>query len=193
LTSLAAVGAGTLAVTDALTPPPATTRVVVERITPSLLLAMKDLARLESLEIHVEKVVDLTDRQSRLFGLVESEDALLLVAVGRAAVGVDLAELAEGDVRFDEESKTATMTLPQPKVLDASLDEEATYVHRRDTDLLAKRNEQLEGKARRAAVEAIEKAASTDEVMARAKASAEKQLTSLARSLGAREVRIRWR
>lgn len=193
LTSIAAVGAGALAVTDALTPPPATTSVIVERATPSLLIAVKDLARLETAQVHVEKVVDLTDRQSRFFGLIESEDALLLVAVGHAAVGVELGGLGEGDVTFDEATKSATIVLPPPKVLDATLDEDATYVHRRDTDLLAKRNERLEGKARKAAVEAIEKAAGTEEVMGRAKASAEKQLTALAKSLGAREVAIRWK
>lgn len=192
-TSIAALVGGSLAVTDALTPPPATTNVIVERATPSLLVAVKDLAKLETTQVHVEKVVDLTDRQSRLFGLVESEDALLLVAVGHATVGVDLGTLGEGDVTFDEATRSATITLPQPEVLGAALDEGATYVHRRDTDLLAKRNERLEGKARKAAVEAIEKAASTEEVMDRARAGAEKQLTSLAKSLGAREVTIRWR
>ena len=40
---------------------------------------------------HMERVIDLTEKQSRFFGLVESEDAILLVAVsahGRAAASV---------------------------------------------------------------------------------------------------------
>jgi hypothetical protein len=193
LTSLAAIVAGAIAWSGALRPPPASGSVVVEAPTPSLLLAVRELSRLETAQVHVEKVVDLTDRQSRLFGLVESEDALLLVAVGRASVGVDLGALGPDDVRLDDATKKATITLPRPEVLSASLDEEATYVYRRETDLLAKRNERLESRARQAAVRAIEEAARTDDIMDRAKASAEKQLTSLARSLGAREVEVRWK
>jgi hypothetical protein len=193
LTSIAAIGAGALAVTDALRPPPASTSVLVEAPTPSLLVAVRELSRLESAQVHVEKVIDLSDRQSRLFGLVESKDALLLVAVGRASIGVDFGKLEPSDVRFDEASKTATFTLPRPEVLSASLDEDATYVYKRDTDLLAKRNERLESAARKAAVKAIEEAAKTPEVDATARTSAEKQLTALARSLGAREVRIHWK
>ncbi len=41
------------------------------RPTPSVITAVRDLARLETAEVHVEKVVDLTDRQSRFFGLIE--------------------------------------------------------------------------------------------------------------------------
>lgn len=193
LTSIAAIGAGALAVTDALRPPPASTTVLVEAPTPSILVAVRELSRLESAQVHVEKVIDLTDRQSRLFGLVESKDALLLVAVGHASVGVDLGKLEPDDVRFDEASKTATITLPPPEVLSAALDEDATYVYKRDTDLLARRNERLESAARKAAIKAIEEAARTPEVDAKARSSTEKQLTALARSLGAREVQIRWK
>ncbi len=193
LTTFAALGAGAIAVTGALTPPPASSSVLVEAPTPSMLIAVKELSRLESAQVHVEKVIDLTDRQSRLFGLVESKDALLLVAVGHASVGVDFGKLEPDDVRFDEASKTATFTLPAPEVLSAALDEDATYVYRRDTDLMAKRNERLESAARKAAVKAIEEVAKTPEVDAKARSSAEKQLVALARSLGAREVHVKWR
>src|SRR5687768_8123922 len=39
---------------------------VTVKPTPSMLTAVRDLARLETTEVHVEKVIDLTDRQSRL-------------------------------------------------------------------------------------------------------------------------------
>jgi len=174
------------------TPPPAPTTVTVKP-TPSLLTAIKDLARLETTEVHVEKVIDLTDRQSRLFGLIEVTDAILLVAVGRATIGVDLGKLREGDVSMDPESKVAKLRLPNPELLGAALDERATYVYTRSTSTLAKRNEGLETQARREAVAAIEKAATTDEVMTRARNQAEKQLTSLLTQLGAKSVEISWR
>ncbi|WP_338046241.1 DUF4230 domain-containing protein [Polyangium spumosum] len=193
---LAYVVAATLAVAlvvllpRLLSPPP--DHVITERPTPSLLLAIREVSRLETAEVHVEKVVDLTDRQSAFFGLVEAKDALLLVAVGRAVVGVDLGKMREEDVAFDPKTGVARLDLPEPEVLSAMLDEDGTYVFARSTDLLAKRNEQLEANARRQAQRAIEAAARTPDVMRRARAQAEKQLTALARALGAKQVEVRF-
>jgi Protein of unknown function (DUF4230) len=167
--------------------------VIVERPTPSLLIAIRNVSKLESAEVHVEKVVDLTDRQSALFGLVESKDAILLVAVGHATVGVDLGKMRDNDVSFDPTTGIARINLPEPEVLSATLDEEATYVFARSTDLLARRNEQLEGNARRQAKRAIEMAAEAPDVMKRARMNAERQLTSLAKALGAKEVQMTFR
>lgn len=172
-------------------PPPAS--VITTRPTPSLLVAIRDIARLETTEVHIEKVIDLTDTQSRLFGLVQATDAILLVAVGRATIGVDLAKLSEGDVSMDPTTKAATLRLPKPEILSAALDERATYVYTRSTSTLAKRNEALETQARREAVAAIEKAAQTDDVMVRARAQAERQLTALLTQLGASSVRVTWK
>ena len=192
LTTITALAAGWIAVSGALKPPPITTNVIVEQSTPTLLVAVRDLARLETAEVQVEKVIDLSDKQSRLFGLVESKDALLLVAVGHASVGVDLSKVEPGDIHLDEQSKVATMRLPSPEVWGAALDEDKTYVYSRETDLLAKRNEKLETSARRRAVQAIEEAAKTDEMKDKARKNAEKQLGALARSLGAKEVAFSW-
>lgn len=167
--------------------------IIVERPTPSLLIAIRDMAKLETAEVHVEKVVDLTDRQSSFFGLIESKDALLLVAVGRAVVGIDLAKMRDEDVKFDPTTSSARINLPEPEVLSSRLDEDATYVFARSTDLLAKRNEQLEANARRQAQRAIEAAARTDDVMRRARLQAERQLSALAKALGAKQVDVSFR
>lgn len=194
LGALAAAGAGlVIGVRAWLTPPPASTSVVTVRSTPDVLIAVRDLARLETAEVHVEKVIDLTDTQSHLFGLVEGTDAILLVAVGDATLGIDLSKLGPADVSMDAESKTAHLRLPAPEVLHAGLDEKGTYVYTRSTSLLARRNEQLEGQARREAVAAIEKAAGAPDMKARAKAQAERQLRALVGQLGAERVEITWR
>ncbi|XXX74018.1 DUF4230 domain-containing protein [Sorangium sp. So ce134] len=189
---LVAVGFGALVVAPRLrAPAPAST--VVVRPSPALIVAIRDLARLETTEVHVEKVVDLADRQSRLFGLVQATDALLLVAVGQVTIGVDLARLGEDDIAMDPETGVARLTLPAPEVFSTRLDEDETYVYTRKTSLLARRNEQLESRARKEATAAIEKAALEGNVMARAKAQAERQITALATQLGAKRVEIRWR
>ncbi|KYF75229.1 hypothetical protein BE17_05515, partial [Sorangium cellulosum] len=189
---LASVGFGALVVAPHLRAP-APPDTVVARPSPALVIAIRDLARLETTEVHVEKVVDLADRQSRLFGLVQATDALLLVAVGHVTIGVDLARIGEDDIAMDPETGVARLTLPAPEVFSTRLDEEETYVYTRSTSLLARRNEQLESRARKEATAAIEKAALEGNVMARAKAQAERQITALATQLGAKRVDIRWR
>src|SRR6185312_3612346 len=77
----------------------------------TLLLATRDMSRLETTELHVEKVIDLTDTQSRLYGLVEGSDNVLLVAVGDVTLGVDLGKLEDGDVTMDEKTHAAHFRL----------------------------------------------------------------------------------
>jgi len=166
---------------------------VTVRPTPSVITAVRDLARLETAEVHVEKVVDLTDRQSRFFGLIEATDAILLIAAGRVTLGVDLSKLREGDVAMDPETGVARLTLPEPEVLSSRLDEQGTYVYTRTTSLTARRNEQLETRARQEAVRSIERAATEGDALGRARAQAERQLTALVTQLGAEKVEIRWR
>src|SRR5215471_12066705 len=72
---------------------PSNTPRAVVRPTGTVLMAVRDLARLETNELHMEKVVDLTDKQSRFFGMLDSTDAILLVAAGDVTVGIDLKKL----------------------------------------------------------------------------------------------------
>lgn len=155
--------------------------------------SLHDIARLETTSLHVEKVIDVRDHQKRLYGLVESEDSLLFIATGEVVVGVDLKRLRDEDARFDEKTKTAYITLPEPEVLSTRFDEMHSYVHSRSTDTLAKRNEQLEALARREAVTAFEAAGRQKDVSARAKDQAERQLRALATAWGAKDVVVTWR
>ena len=159
----------------------------------TLLLATRDLSRLETSELHVEKVIDLTDTQSRLYGLVEGTDNMLLVAVGDVSLGVDLGKLKDGDVTMDPQTHAAHMKLPQPEVFSTRLDEHDTYVYQRSTSLFAKRTEQLESRARQEAQDTIQRQADTDEARSRARSQAEKVLRELAMSLGATSVTFDWK
>ena len=60
------------------------------------------------------------------------------------------------------------------------------------TGVLAERNEQLESRARKEAVLAIEKAARETDVLERAKRQAERQLGVLLEKLGVRRAEIQW-
>src|SRR6266542_3332208 len=175
---LGLIGIGTLAYVVIDHVRPAASRTVV-RPTGTILMAVRDLARLETNELHMEKVIDLTDRQSRFFGLVPTSDAILLVAAGDVTVGIDLTKLGEHDFEVDRATGAARLVLPALEVLSVRLDEEHTYVYKRTTGLLADRNEQLESKARQEAVRAIGEAANEGEVMEKARKQAERQLQEL--------------
>jgi hypothetical protein len=186
-----AVAAMTLGFLQDLKPKPASD-VRVEHPTPTVVKDLRELARLETLSMHVEKVIDVKDHQTRLYGLVDAEDALLFVATGEVVLGVDFGKLADADARFDESTRTAYVHLPAPEVLSTRLDEPHSYVHARATDVLAKRNEALESVARRDAIVAFEAAAKDPKAIARAKEQAEKQLRTLAKAWGARDIVVTW-
>jgi hypothetical protein len=151
---------------------------------PSVVVAVRDLARLQSVEYHVERVIDLRDRQSLLFGLIRTQDAILFVAVGQVTAGVDLNELGERDVVVDRERGAAVITLPPARVQAVRLDNERSWVYARVTDALARRREDLETRARREAERTLEQAALDAGILQRARTNAEHTVAALVRSLG---------
>lgn len=154
------------------------------RQVPSVLLAVRDLARLESVSFHMERVLDLTETQSRLFGLIESKDAILLVAVADVNAGVDLERLTATDVELDPRTRRVHIRLPAPEIFHVVFDQEHTYVHTRNTDLLARRRENLETRARNEAERALVDAAREAGILRRAGENARRVIEGLVRSLG---------
>jgi len=170
--------------------PPLSSSVTVVRPTPNVLVAVKDLARLESASFHMERVIDLSDKQSHLFGLVESEDALLLVAVAEVSAGVDLQRLTTNDLVVDANAKRVQITLPAPEVFHAELDNSKTYVHTRHTGVLARRKENLETRARQEAERTLVEAALQAGLLSRASDNARRAVEGLVRGLGYEQVEV---
>src|SRR5256885_15388509 len=117
--ALVSLGLGVYVAMNNFAPGPAAGPIV--RPTATILMAVKDLARLETNELHLEKVIDLTDKQSRLFGLIDTSDAILMVTAGDVTIGIDLTKLGEDDVSVDHEKGTARVVLPAPEVLSVRL------------------------------------------------------------------------
>lgn len=171
--------------------PPAETLSV--RGGPDVVTAVRDLARLESASYHMERVIELTSTQSRVFGLLEAEDSILLVAAADVIAGVDLSELRDGDITIDEEAGRARITLPPPRVLTTALDNERTFVHSRRTDVLARRGDHLETQARREAESTLRASAIEAGILERARDNASRTVEALVRSLGYDDVSITFR
>lgn len=187
---VAAVLAFKFVPSPAVVVPPASSTVTVVRPLPNVLLAVRDLARLETVSFHMERVIDLSEKQSRLFGLVESEDAILLVAVAEVVAGVDLQKVGEADISFDATRKSAKVTLPPAEIFHVGLDNQHTYVHTRKTGLLARRQETLEARARAEAERTLTEAAKEAGIQRQAAENARRVVERLVRSLGYEDVTV---
>ena len=157
---------------------------------PAIITQVRELARLEGVSYHVERVVDLKDEQRLLFDLVAADDAILLVASGDVVAGVDLGKIQPSDVSVSADGRAATLRLPRAEVFSARLDNARTYVHSRKTDLLAQRRESLETRARQAAEDTLRAAAEDAGILKRAEESVARTVTSLVRALGFEDVRV---
>lgn len=160
---------------------------------PGVVLAVRELSRLETTTYHIERVIDLSEEQSRFWGFLKTKDAILLVAAADVSAGVDLSKLRDDDVRADPGSRTVRLTLPPPEILTTDLDNERTYVHTRDTDVLAVRKEDLESRARQEAEASLRDAALDAGILDRARTGAERSVEALLRSFGYETIEIRWR
>jgi hypothetical protein len=194
LSAFAGAGLATFAYHALTTKVPAASETTTSvRPTASVLTAVRDLATLEAASFHMERVIDLRDTQRHMFGLFESQDAVLLVAAADVVAGVDLSTMRDGDIRFDRERRSAQVMLPPPVVLSARLDNERTYVHKRSTDALAVRAETLETRARIEAERTLRDAAIDSGLLQRARSNAARTVKTLVESLGYDYVEVTFR
>ncbi|MDH5508713.1 MAG: DUF4230 domain-containing protein [Anaerolineae bacterium] len=150
----------------------------------TILHDIRSLARLETIQYSLEKVITVEQGQgalSILFG-----DRLLFVAHGIVIAGIDLDKLSPEDLRV--EGGVLYVTLPPSEVFTATLDNEKSYVYDRDTGLLTHGNVNLETTARQAAEQAILEAALADGILDQARINAENFLWRLLRDLGFAEI-----
>lgn len=145
---------------------------------------VRSLARLETIQYSVEKVVSAETGQGTLGVLFG--DKLLFVAHGVVIAGVDLAKMGPKDLWVED--GVLYVRLPEAELFIATLDNEKSYVYDRDTGLLTHGDINLETTARRAAEQEIEKAALEDGILEQARQNAENYLYRLLRDLGYPEV-----
>jgi hypothetical protein len=141
---------------------------------------VRTLARLETIQYSIEKVVQADSGQQELWLLFG--DKLIFVAHGTVIAGIDLADLSPEDMWIDAGS--LYVKLPEPEIFVATLDNDKSYVYDRDTGLFTKGNIDLETLARQAAEDEIEKAALEDGIMDLAQTNAEYYLLRLFQTLG---------
>jgi hypothetical protein len=146
--------------------------------------SVRSLARLETIRYSVEKVITAETNQGP-FGFLFG-DRLVLIAHGIVIAGVDLGKLIPEDLEL--RGGVLYVSLPDPEIFLATLDNEKSYVYNRDTGLLTHGDFQLETEARQAAEAEIKKAALEDGILEQADKNAEDFLERLLRDLGYPEV-----
>ena len=150
----------------------------------SVIHEVRSLARLETIQYSVEKVVRADSGQQELWMLFG--DKLIFVAHGEVIAGVDLAKLESKDLWLD--GGALYVRLPEPEIFIATLNNDKSYVYDRDTGLLSKGSVDLETLARQAAEDEIEKAALEDGILEQAQTNAEYYMLRLFQTLGYQEV-----
>ncbi|MBS1250220.1 MAG: hypothetical protein MAG431_01810 [Chloroflexi bacterium] len=166
-------------VSEAMNPTPT---VIPDPVT--IIHEVRSLARLETIQYSVEKVITAETRQGKFEFFVG--DKLLLVAHGEVIAGIDLGKLDPEDIEL--EGQVLYVTLPGEEIFIATLDNEKSYVYDRETGIFTHGDVNLETLARQAAEEEIEKAALEDGILDIARQNAESYLSLLFRELGYEEV-----
>jgi hypothetical protein len=151
----------------------------------TIVRAVRPLARLETVQYTVEKVITAEIGQG-VFGPLFG-DRLIFVAHGEVIAGVDLSKLQDGDIQVSPDG-TAIVTLPAAEIFVATLDNDESYVYDRETGLFTEGDINLETQARQAAEDQIEAAALEDGILEQAQVNAEAYLRSLILALNVEDV-----
>lgn len=79
-------------------------------------------------------------------------DSVVMVLVGTIEAGIDISQITEEDIAYDEASEILTVTLPAPSLQTCFLDESQSYVVTRDTAIFSDTIDNLEVTLRRNAL-----------------------------------------
>ncbi|MDX9865400.1 MAG: DUF4230 domain-containing protein [Anaerolineaceae bacterium] len=150
----------------------------------TIIQEVRSLARLESIQYSVEKVITAEIAQGQLDFLFG--DRLLFVAHGTVIAGIDLGKMTTQNLWLEDGA--LYVNLPEPEIFVATLNNDQSYVYDRETGLLRQSDANLETQARQVAEQSILEAALTDGILVQADINAEAYMERLFRSLGYEEV-----
>lgn len=100
-------------------------------------------------------------------------DRLVMVAVGHVDAGVDLSQLTQGDLLYDEATQMLSITLPPVRLQNCFLDENASYTVERATGLFAAPLPDLDEYSRSFALEQFRNLALEDGILEEAREETE--------------------
>lgn len=168
----------------------------IDRSRPPLLTSIQDLERYVAADGTFQVVVDLEDNRRYVPDFLLN-DRILFVAVGNVQSYVDFGALDEGAVSTSgADDQTVRISLPRPRLDDASLDLQDSYVVSQERGLLGRvgdafsDDDDREREVYQRATEDLDRAAGETDLLKRAEDNTRKVLTGLLRSLGYTDVTV---
>ncbi len=162
---------------------------------PLILNEIKDLSEFRAAEAEFEVIID-KETDVRWVPSFVAGDRVQFVAVGSVDATVDFSTMGEDSVIFDEESNSATVILPAPKIGDPRIDLDNSGVMNRDRGVLDRigglfnDNPTAEIELIKEAEDKIAAAAVETELLDRAQENTTAMLTGLIEALGVENVRV---
>jgi hypothetical protein len=144
---------------------------------------IKDIARLETATVELEKVITAERNTDALWGALG--ETLLFVANGKVVAGIDFAEMQVEDIQVVDPT-TVMVHLPDARLFDdlPVLDNEKSYVADRDTGIFTRADPELETEVRKVAEQTIREEAVATGVIERADENAQAFMRSFLQELG---------
>jgi hypothetical protein len=149
---------------------------------------IRALGRLETAQYLMQTVVDLEKEPTNIWQQAFGTDQLLLIAEGEVVAGFDLNQVRESDIQV--QGTTVSLMLPPPEILYSKVNNDKTYVYKRETGFLVRPDPNLETEARRLAEERLVNWAQERQILDQAEEFGTFYLDSFLRTLGFTEVHI---
>ena len=150
---------------------------------PALLVKVQTLSQFVTVKYSLEKVVEFED--AKWYG----DSRVLLVAHGVVKAGIDLSQMAPGDIQIS--GKKISLALPRARITDTYLDDHQTQILDHSTGAFRLFDKDLEQSARQRAVDELRLAASQNGILNDAAERGKSQLTILLYQLGFTDIDLR--
>ncbi|MDO8389850.1 MAG: DUF4230 domain-containing protein [Actinomycetota bacterium] len=164
---------------------------------PPVLLELRDLADFHAAQAQFEVTVDQEEDVAWMPSFIAGE-RVQYIAVGTVDAVVDFSSLSDSAVQLGENNESAVITLPKPYLTDPVLDTEVSHVMNRDRGLVNRvvgvftDNPTSEHGLVKSAQKKIAEAAVSTDLLARAEVNTRSMLVAMVRSLGIRQVYVRF-
>ena len=169
----------------------------VDRSGPALLVQVRKLEQFTAAEGSFTQDVDIEQDAKYLPDFLAGERVTALVT-GTVRATVDFSGLDDDAVAVSEDGRTITLTLPEPVLSDADIEESSARIINRDRGLVDRFDDLISGNPTddtplfTEAERKVEKAASESDLVEEARRNTETWLTTFLEAAGFDEVVINW-
>ncbi|MDY7106619.1 MAG: DUF4230 domain-containing protein [Actinomycetota bacterium] len=167
----------------------------VDRTSPPVLQSIQDLSTYTAASGNFEVIVDLENDVNMLPDFIAGERTLM-VAAGSVDAEIDFGSLDDDAITVSDDRTSVEIVLPAPRLAEAELDQERTYVASRDRGLFDRIGDALGSNPVNdqdlylLAEQRLEEAATATDITATAERNTRDMLTTMMQALGFEEVTV---